>query len=116
MKKINVMVTEPLEMGMLVQKAVIEDYTDYYKLGGFKLFDVVRVDWDGMEISLFIDDEGMMKTGNFGRMVVGYPEPLFGTIIITGGTDSKGQTLSVPEELNILDVPKFISEIKYVTR
>ena len=114
MKKINVLVTEPLEFGIMVQKVEIGDYKDYYKLGGFENFDVVRVEWDGHEISLYVDDEGLLKSGNFGREVVGYPEPLFGTIIVTGGVDTKGNTLSIPEEINILDIPKYISDVKYV--
>jgi len=100
----------------VVQKAEVGDYTDYYKLGGFSCFDVVRVNWDGMDISLFIDDNGMMKSDNFGREVHGYPHPLFGCAIITGGVDKQGNTMSVPEELNISDIPKYISEVKYIVR
>ena len=92
MKKINVIVSEVLAGGTMISnyKAVIGDYKDYYKLGGFDIFDVVRVEWKGYEVSIFLDDEGLMKSGNYGRNVEAYPEPLFGNFILTGGTDSKG--------------------------
>ena len=113
-KEINVWVSPTTEIGTMVHKDVVKDYTDYYKLGGFEMFDVVRVLWDGHEVSIFLDDECMLKSGNLGRMVEGYPQPLFGTLIITGGTDEEGNTLSIPEELNILDVQKYIGEVQYV--
>jgi hypothetical protein len=68
------------------------------------------------DIDIYVDDEGMLKSGNFGRSVVGCDSPLFGTFIITGGVDSKGQSLSVPDELDILDVMKYVGEVEYVIR
>ncbi len=117
MKKINVMVHEAMEFGSAVMKAEVSDYTDYYKLGGFDTFDVVRVKWDGHDISIFLDDEGMLKSGNLGRKVEGYPEPLFGVFIITGGVDKNGDTLSIPDELNSpMKINKFIGEVEYVVK
>ncbi len=113
-KKINVIVSKIVDGGLITNyKAEVGDYTDYYKLGEFSCFDVVRVDWNGMDISLFVDDEGMMKSGNFGRMVEGYPQPLFGNIIITGGTDEEGNTLSVPDDLTVVQVMDMIGNIAY---
>lgn len=111
---INVFKVEPDEIGVLVSKEVVEDYKDYYKLIGCDNFDVARMMWDGHEISIYVDDEGMLKTGMLGRDVQGYPSPLFGTLVVTGGVDSKGETLSVPEEIHIMDILKYVGEIKYV--
>jgi len=79
----------------------IGEYTDYYKLIGCSCFDVARVMWEGKEISLFVDDEGLFKDDLRGRMVVGYPQPLFGPIVAVGGVDTKGETLSLPDEFLI---------------
>ena len=116
MKEINCLVIEPTEIGLIVHKDVVKDYKDFYKLGGFDMFDVVRVNWGELDINIYLDDEGLLKSGNLGRMVEGYPNPLFGTLIITGGTDSEGNTLSVPDELNILDIPKYVGEVEYVVK
>ena len=93
----------------------INTYKDYYKHLEVSLFDAVRVQWKGKDISVYVDDEGMLKEGNYGRMVMGYPEPLFGNLVIVGGVDSKGDTLPIPEEIKLLDLREFISDIKYVT-
>jgi hypothetical protein len=49
-------------------------------------------------------------------MVEGYPEPLFGTIVVTGGVDSDGETLDVPDEITMLNLSEFISQPKYVVK
>ena len=51
MKPINVYVSKPTDVGLTVYKAKVEDYKDFYKLGGF---DVVRVNWDGMDINMLM--------------------------------------------------------------
>ena len=111
---IDVFVSKPLEFATSVYKDKVDTYKDYYKHLECGTFDVVRVIWAGQEISLFVDDEGMLKSGNFGRRVEGYPEPLFGTIVVTGGVDEEGETLGVPDEINIMDIGKYIGEIEYV--
>ena len=117
MKKINVMVSKVIDGGMVSNtKEVVEDYTDYYKYGGFELFDMVRIQFAGEELTLVVDDEGMLKSGNYGREVVGYPEPLFGNFILTGGVDSKGATLPFPSEISLMQVNNMISEVLYVTK
>jgi len=114
---INVYLSKVLEGGTTVNtKESVGDYKDYYRLGGFELFDVVRVEWKGLEISLYVDDEGMMKPNNYGREVVGYPQPLFGNIIVTGGVDAEGETLGVPEELSIVDLMDYINDPSYITK
>lgn len=97
-------------------KAEIEDYTDYYKHGEFQLFDVVRVMWNDVEVNIYVDDEGMLRSGNFGRKVEGYPQPLFGNLILTGGVDSIGNTMDLPEEITLMNLEEFIGGIDYVTR
>ena len=69
--------------------------------------------WHGYK---YVDDEGMLKSGNLGCMYESYPNPLFGTTIITRGVDEEGNTLSVPDELDILDINKYISEVRYVIK
>ena len=113
---INVFRSEPIDFGTMVTKEVIKEHTDYYELIDCRTFDVVNVEWKGQAISLFVDDEGMMVSGNLGRMVEGYPQPLFGTIVVAGGVDNYGRTLSVPEEISILDMSDFIGEVQYVVK
>jgi len=94
----------------------INDYKDYYKLLDAELFDVVMVRWDEINISIFVDDEGMLKSNNLGREVHGYPEPLFGNMVICGGVDIEGNTLDLPENITIEDVKERISVPLYTTR
>lgn len=98
-------------------EVIINDYTDYYGYGEFfNLFDVVRVSWKGLEVNIYLDDEGMLKSGNLGRKITGYPEPLFGNFIITGGVDDEGNTLPCPDAIQIKDLTDFIGSINYEIR
>ena len=95
----------------------VEDYKDYYELLECSLFDVVMVEWKGHELSVFIDDEGMLKPKNMGRRVAGMDEPiLFGNIVVTGGVDKGGNTLPLPEELSLLDMMDFSGKIQWITK
>lgn len=98
------------------QEVNIKSYKDYYSLIDCSCFDVVRIEHQGHELSVYCDDEGMLKSGNFGRIIGNYPNPIFGNIVITGGVDEEGETLSVPDELTILDIHKIIGEILWVVR
>ena len=91
----------------------VNEYTDYYKLLECTMFDVVYIDYKGTPLSLFIDDEGMMKANNLGRLVEGYPQPLFGTIVITGSVDDEGETLSVPDWFTTEDAIKIIGTVQW---
>lgn len=93
----------------------IGDYKDYYKHLGCDLFTVVTTFYKGHELSVFVDDEGLLKP-NFGRTVKNYPEPLFGNIVVCGGVDKEGNTLSIPDEILITDMEQLISGIKYQVR
>ena len=119
---INVLVSRVMDMGMVLnQKDTVSDYTDYYKLIECTSFDVVRVTWKGQNLSLFVDDEGLLKPYNYGRDVI-YDDTsedvtqLFGTIVVTGDVDEDGETLGVPEEITLMDLIELISDVKYVTK
>jgi len=65
-----------------VEEIEIKDYTDYYKFGEFDLFDVVYVKWGhDLNVSIIVDDEGMLKDGNLGRAIMGYGQPLLETLL-----------------------------------
>lgn len=93
----------------------VSDYTDYYKLidNDCRAFDVVYVDYKGHRLSVFCDDEGMLKTGNLGRLVANYPNPIFGNVVITGDVDSRGNTLGVPDGLGVVDFFEMFGEVKW---
>ncbi len=120
MAKINVLVSKIVGNGSVVSttKDTVSDYTDYYKLIKCTTFDVVRVTWKGQRLSLFVDDEGLMKPFNYGRDVV-YDDTtmetteLFGTIVVTGDVDEEGETLGVPDEITLIDLIDLISDVKY---
>ena len=92
----------------------VGNYTDYYKFLDCEIFTCVTTHYKGEELSIFVDDEGLLKP-NYGRMVVNYPEPLFGNIVICGGVDTKGNTLDIPESIRITDLEEIVSGIKYET-
>lgn len=99
-----------------VMEVNINDWRDYGQLLGCDIFTVVTVEYKDETLSIFVDDEGLLKSNNFGRMVEGYPQPLFGNIIVTGGTDDEGNTLPLPDTLSIMDMEGLIGGIKYQTR
>jgi len=94
----------------------VDSYKDYYKHLECGTFDVVMVNWRGHDISLYVDDEGLMKANNYGRTVRGYPNPLFGIIVVAGGVDVEGNTLSVPDEINVDDLSLLIDDVAYFVR
>lgn len=97
-----------------VEEIEIKDYTDYYKFGEFDLFDVVYLKWgQNLKVNVIVDDEGMLKEGNLGRRVMGYDQPLFGNIIITGDVDEEGETLPLTDLVTKRNVNYFVSPIMY---
>jgi len=97
-------------------KEKITNYKDYYKFLECDIFDVVTIDWKGYQLSLFVDDEGLLKSGNCGREIEGTCQPLFGNIVVCGGVDEEGNTMSVPIKMQILDLMDIIGDIKYVVK
>jgi len=64
-------------------------YTEIYTLGGFDCFSVVNIsDGDG----IFVDDEGLLKSGQSFFGVTGYPQPLAGCGVVIG-TDMDGDSV-----------------------
>ena len=96
-------------------KVEVNDYTDYYEHLECGTFDVVMVEWKGHAVSLFVDDEGLLKPKTYGRKVEGYPEPLFGNIVAMGGVDDQGNTMDIHEDITLLDIGELIGEIQWVT-
>lgn len=87
-----------------IYSSYVEEYGDIYTLGGFEIFDVVYGKTPFGVVSIFVDDEGLLKSGtlvsdlkNFGSDDL----KLAGNLIIAGGTDDEGETLDVPEGLTI---------------
>jgi len=99
-----------------LSEEVITDYKSYYPLIDEGTFDVVMVQWNKQDISIYLDDEGLMKSDNYGRILAGYPEPLFGNLVICGGVDAEGNTLDLPEEFNIDNIKPFIGTAVYKTK
>ena len=81
-------------------EAVVKNYKDYYKLLDCSCFDVVRL---SENISIYIDDEGLLVDDVQMSMVMGlgHAWQLAGNLVFTGGVDSKGNTLGLPEDITI---------------
>lgn len=105
----RVIVSKISKVGSLCYEADIDDYKDYYEHLECDCFDVVMVKWHGHDISIYVDDEGMLKEGNLGRMVEGYHAPLFGNMVICGGVDEEGETLPLPSEIGLHHIDELIS-------
>ena len=93
----------------------IKSWRSYSELLKCDIFTVVSVDYNGQILSVFVDDEGLLKP-NFGRMVGTYPEPLFGNIIVAGGVDDEGDTMDLPESVTLMQITDLISDMRYKTQ
>ena len=103
----------------LVYEAEIGEYTDYYEHLKCEMFDVVSIsvidkNMVKHDLSIFVDDEGLFKPNNVGRLVGNYPQPLFGNLVIMGGVDEEGETLDCT--LDLIDVVNMVSEPLYTTK
>lgn len=87
---------------------------DYYKHMDCSLFDCVYVEHKGHKLTVFCDDEGMLKEGNLGRLVGNYPQPIFGDIVIAGDVDEEGNTL--PCKLELEELVDFIGDSVFEIR
>jgi len=74
----------------------IENYKDYYKHLDCRTFDIVRI---SESVNVYVDDEGLMVDNPSFSLVAGYPEPLAGNLVFTGGADRDGNTLSSTESV-----------------
>lgn len=111
MRAILVAVT-PITTTSIVKEVDIKTYKDYYPLLGVDTFDVVMVEWEGISVSIYIDDEGILKP-NHGRLVLGYHEPLFGNLVICGGVDAEGDTLPLDNMFTTETIQNYITGIMY---
>jgi len=102
----------PMTTTTIVKEVDIKTYKDYYPLLGCNTFDVVMVQWEGKDISIFLDDEGLMKP-NHGRLVQGYHEPLFGNLVICGGVDVEGETLPLDNLFTSETIQNYMTGIMY---
>ena len=85
---------------------VTRNYKEYYKLLECDIFDVAMTSINGNNISIFVDDEGLLKSGN---TIVGINElSLAGNLLILGDVDRKGNTLGLPDGIEIEDIADVI--------
>lgn len=80
-------------------EAEIDSYKDYYEHLECTTFDVVRL---GRNLSIYVDDEGLMIPNPYMSQVKGFSNLLAGNLVFTGGTDDEGETLSCPLTLEAL--------------
>ena len=99
---------EPKEV--MVEQDNIEDI---YKYIESPIMDVVSICIDEHQVSVYVDDEGLLKTDNLGRDVKGYPNPLFGSLLFLGGVDNYGRTLGLDDEITIETIKDIVSEPRY---
>jgi hypothetical protein len=90
-----------------IKEVWIKNYKDYYKYLECDTFDAVTNAVG--DISAFIDDEGLLKSGN---LVVdispfAFPQPYAGNIVLVGGVDDEGETLPLPDYVTIEMVHEF---------
>lgn len=86
------------------------DWKSIYYFIGCDTFDVVQTS-DGL--SVYIDDEGMMKAEQSFFTISGFPLPLAGRALVLGKPDEDGET--TPCELNPSQIKarvKFVDLIK----
>ena len=82
---------------------------DYYKYLECSCFDIQTVDFLGIKMSLFVDDEATFKSGNIAFESKLFNEYLIGNILFLGGVDSEGNTLELPKEVVCGDLKANIS-------
>ena len=85
---------------------------DYYKELKCDLFDVMYWSINGITVSVYCDDEGTLKRGNYGRYILNEKKerlvPLFGNLLILGGVDDEGETLELDSRISIGDVARSV--------
>lgn len=64
---------------------------------------------------LIVDEEGLLKNKARGFKIDGYPLPLMGNAILVGGTDKKGDTLSLNMEYSTDFVSNHVTFVEFDT-
>ncbi len=97
----------------LFTKETLNSIEDYYKFLDCRIFDMVEINKD---ITLYVDDEGLFKSGNNVSDVKyeDFERKIAGNIIVTGGIDDEGNDL--PCKLSIIQVSKLIEQTEYVVK
>ena len=85
------------------------DYNTIYTHIGCDLFDVVYANINEHRISVFVDDEGLLKNPQHFFILKGYGQPLAGNGLVLGDVDEEGETLAAPDDLDLSSVVTFLN-------
>ena len=92
------------------EEVMLGGLDDYYKHLQCRTFDVVSAE----RFDIYVDDEGMMVSGNLVTQIDGIPVPLAGRLLFTGGVDGRGETLSLDDSVREVDIEDICSPYGYV--
>ncbi len=76
---------------------IINTFEDYYNLIDCQIF---TTDSSNNRFDVFVDDEGLMISGNLITEIEGSSAPLAGILIFTGKVDNIGFTLALDKNIN----------------
>jgi len=98
-----------------IKEVWIKNYKDYYKYLECDTFDAVSNAVG--DLSAFVDDDGLIKSGNpvVDISKFAFPQPYAGNIVLTGGVDVEGNTLPLPDYVTIemvRDFTKIVGEVR----
>lgn len=85
------------------------DYKTIYTHIGCDLFDIVYAESGGHSLSVFVDDEGLLKNAQHFFMLDGWAQPLAGNGLVLGDADEDGETLAAPDDLDLSPTITFLS-------
>ena len=85
------------------------DYKTIYTHIGCDLFDIVYAESGGHRISVFVDDEGLLKNPQHFFLLDGWAQPLAGNGLVLGDADEEGETLAAPDDLDLSPTITFLS-------
>lgn len=87
------------------------DITHYV---GCTMFDNIGLTWRGYDVTVFFDDEGLIKP-NKGRLLQGAMEPLFGNLIIMGAWDNNREIMKLPDVFTPETIQDHITGVMFET-
>jgi len=79
------------------------NYQDIYAHVGCDVFDVVYAEIGKHKVSIFVDDEGLLKGPQHFFKFADWPEALAGNGLVLGDVDDEGRTLGLADE--VTDIP-----------
>ena len=83
-------------------------YTTIYKHIGCDLFDVVYAKVGKHRVSIFVDDEGLLKNPQHFFMLPGMDQPIAGNGLVLGEADEQGETMALPEAVDSIPGISFL--------